>query len=265
MLPEGTLVFWIDARTSLLRRLEYPATRLAQEMLSAGCTDVSLTAELRAAEVDQPLDDVSWRVPVSPNAKPVRRFVVPPRPLPSPLLGRLPKDFYFTDLDGRRITRSELLGKVAVLVWFNNQPPSQMTLQRLEPAYETCREQADVTVHAVCVEPATTSSTQLRELVDGWGVKLPIVRDLEAFGRDVFQIPWAPTLTTLDSRGTVQTFEVGANPNLSEDLMNVLQRLTRGDDLAAEQKAQYERQKREYDEAVARETVSEEDLEDSAN
>ena len=73
-----------------------------------------------------------------------------------------------------------------------------------------------------------------------WGVHVPLVRDLRAFGRDRFAIPGAPALVILDAQGVMQVYEVGANPNLSDELPGVLDRIKRGEDLAATARAQYE-------------------------
>ena len=76
---------------------------------------------------------------------------------------------------------------------------------------------------------------EVQDLVDGWDVSVPVVRDLDAVGRDVFDIPGAPTLVVLDAKGTVQIFEVGANPDLAVQLPRILERLSGGADLANSQ------------------------------
>ena len=83
-------------------------------------------------------------------------------------------------------------------------------------------------------------TAQLQDLTQAWGVRLPIVRDLQAFGRDVFRIPYAPTVVVLDRQGIVHLFEVGANPKLNENVSLVLQQLQAGENVAAKLLAQVE-------------------------
>jgi hypothetical protein len=78
---------------------------------------------------------------------------------------------------------------------------------------------------------------------------------LEAYGRDVFRVPWAPTVVVLDRRGAVQAFEVGADPALAERLQGQLKRLLKGEDLAAETLTRVQQERRQYEAAVAAATV----------
>ena len=83
------------------------------------------------------------------------------------------------------------------------------------------------------------SHAQVQSLAQRWGSTAPLVRDLQACGRDVFRIPYAPTVVVLDAHGVVQLFEVGANPNLASELPDRLRLLAAGEDLAAGRLAQY--------------------------
>jgi hypothetical protein len=246
-LPEGALVFWIDRESYILRRLEYPADRLAEQMAQGmNCSEVTLTAEFRDAMIGTTLYESEFAFQAPQGARLVSRFVVPPQPLPSDLLGRLPGEFFFVDLDGRQVPRQSLLGHTAVLIWFNDHPASQAALAQLEPLRQQYADQSQIRLIAVCTEPTHVGNSELEALAARWGTSIPMVRDLEAFGRDIFQVPWAPTLVILDRRGVVQAFAVGANPELSEQVGSVLQQLLEGKDLAAEALAGYERAQAAY-------------------
>jgi hypothetical protein len=234
-LDEGPLVFWIDKESHLLLRLEYPTNRLAAHMQESwNCTDVSLVAEFREARRNTHIDESEFRLPVPDGATLVSRFVVPPQPLASDLIGRLPDEFHFRDLEGRSVPRDSLLGGIAVLVWFNNHPASQIALRQVDRVRRELGDSLQASFYAVCTEPSHVGNSSLRSLGEQWDVRIPMVRDLEAFGRDVFRIPWAPTLVILDAKGIVQAFEVGANPDLAAHLPETLRRLSQGEDLAAE-------------------------------
>jgi hypothetical protein len=85
-----------------------------------------------------------------------------------------------------------------------------------------------------------------------WKVELPIVRDLQAFGDKSFHIEVQPTIVVLDRQGRVQIFQVGGNPQLAEQLVEIIQRLQRGDDVAGELLARHQREQSEYEQVVAR-------------
>jgi hypothetical protein len=246
-LDEGQLVFWVDRQSHLLRRLEYPADRLTREMAAGNCTDVSLTAEFLEARMDEPVPDAEFAFAVPEAAKKVSRFVLPPRPLASELLGQLPGDFFFTGLQGERLSRDLLLGKVAVLLWFNDHPASHTAIGELERIRKGLAGASQIACYAVCTEPSSVSHSQVQTLAERWGGDVPVVRDLQAFGRDLFRIPFAPTLIVLDSRGVIQVFEVGANPNLAAELPDRLRLLVAGEDLAAPQLTQYRQQQMLYE------------------
>jgi hypothetical protein len=113
-----------------------------------------------------------------------------------------------------------------------------------------------VSFYAVCTEPTYVGNSQLKALGEQWGSSLPIVRDLEAFGRDVFHVPWAPTLVVLDDSGIVQAFEVGANPSLSETLPGMLRQLADGESLARDVLAKYEEERASYARKLAQFSVA---------
>lgn len=251
-LETGALVFWIDCESRIVRRLEYPTAKLAQQMATnADITDVTLTAEFRDARIDNPIDKKNFCFEIPTEAKIVRRFVVPPQSLPTEMLGQTPDDFHFAGLQGEGVTRGTLLGKVAVLVWFNDHPASQMGLEQVTSVHAKYADESRVSFHAVCTEPTDISSLYLTRLQERWKIGFPVVRDLEAYGRDVFAVPFAPTTVVLDSRGVVQVFEVGANPETAQQLPGMLQEVLDGEDLAGKIVARSEQERAEYEKALA--------------
>ena len=84
----------------------------------------------------------------------MKSFVVPPRPLPTKLLGQQPKEFYFTDRTGQRIGSEQLAGKIAVLAWYHDNPACEATLQQVSLARERLGDEADaVRFYAVATDP----------------------------------------------------------------------------------------------------------------
>ncbi len=168
------------------------------------------------------------------DAKKVRTFVPPPQELPSDLFGTKAGNYVFAKMDGGSVDRASLQDRLKVLVWFNDHPACRTVIQQLGQIYAQYKDRDDVEFLAVCVEPSTTSDAKISQLLTQWQVDVPVVRDLEACGRDVFRIPWVPTTVILGRDDTVQIFEAGANPNLATELPQVLERLFAGEDLATE-------------------------------
>lgn len=251
-LDEGQLTLWIDRDEHLLRRLEYPVTTLAKQMQQdPRISEVSLTAEFRNARFVTEIERTEFAFPIRQGARLVRQFVLPPQPLACELYGRAPENFYFTNLQSERVDFPAGDGRVRVLAWFNDHPACRMTLQQLEAVRQSFRETDEaVEFYAVSTEPSHVTGQELQNLAKRWEIAMPIVRDLQAFGRDVFHIPWAPTLVVLDRNGVVQLFEVGGNPELAQRLPEVLQRIIAGEDLAAEVIGQFERERSAYEKAL---------------
>jgi hypothetical protein len=247
---EGPFVFWIDARTFVLRRLEYPVRSILPDLAAEDGADASLVADFSEASFDESQTDEDFALNAPPDAKQLRAFVLPPEPLPTALLGKEPADFSLVSLTGQRRTREQLRGKTTVLVWFQDHPACQRYLKQLDQVRQRFADNSSVQFFAVCTEPSSRSSQQIDQLSKGWGVELAVLRDLDACGRDVFAVPWAPTLVVLDCKGVVQVFEVGANPYLSEQLPVVLDRIGRGDAVAEEILADYRRDTEAYQRAL---------------
>lgn len=251
-LPGGPLVFWIDRETFVLRRMEYPAEPLAAQLApEGGLESLTLVAEMRDAVLNADLSSERFGFDVSDEARLVRRFVLPPEPLASSLYGQRPADFHVTDLEGNRISQQQLLGRPAVLTWFNLHPASESCLQELSRLQEQHFPEDSITFLAVCTEPTSVSNRQLRQWSARHNLAMPVVRDLAAFGRDVFEIPGAPTMVVLDEQGMVHFFQVGMTADFVEELREVLRSLQIGDNPAARRLALAEQQRQQYEQQLS--------------
>lgn len=237
---DGSFVLWIDRDDAVLRRVEFPATAFAPDLAQdASLQNVQLTIEFLGATFAPHLPADTFATQVDPAAKRVRKFIPPPRELPSRLFGQTTSTYAFTDLSGNRLTAATAGDRVKVFLWFGDHPACQSTVEQLNQVFTQYQAHDRVAIHAICTEPSSYTNDQVTRLLQRWRVQLPVARDLAAVGRDVFQIPWAPTIVVLDSHDVVQIVEVGANPNLVAELPQVLERLLAGDDLASEILAQY--------------------------
>jgi hypothetical protein len=251
--PGGAFVFWVDQADLLLRRLDYPAAALFPAVANDPTVgELTLMADLRGARIGEPISAAQFAMEIPAHAKRMKSFVVPPRPLPSDLFGQQPREFFFTTLDGGKLRDKDLAGKIAVLVWYHDNPACEATLQQVSLARERLGKDAETTFYAVATDPTTRSGEELERRLADWKVELPIVRDLEAFGDKSFHIEVQPTIVVLDKQGGVQIFQPGGSPELAEQLVAIVERLARGDDLAAEIVAQHAREQREYEQLLAR-------------
>ena len=251
--PDGRFVLWVDHESHVLRRTEYPAATFAREIAEdPSVEDVQLTAEFRGATFTGQTAAGAFAMELPPQVKRVKKFVPPPREMPSELIGKATTSFAFADLAGSTISSDSLGDRVKVLLWFNNHPASRSSVQQLNHVYQQYKTQSRVAIYAVCTEPATVSDAQVGQLLQLWQVDVPAVRDVQAFGRDLFQIPWAPTMVVLDGNNVLHIFEVGANPNLVAELPQVLERLVAGENLAGEIQEQFRQARKKYEEALSR-------------
>lgn len=245
----GQYVFWIDQESKILHRLEYPVEPFVRQVADPAMTEVEIVADFHEATF-QPTSDSDFQFEMRPGAVEVSRLLIPPRPLASDLLGQKPAPFWFTS-GNERLSAESLFGRVSVLLWFNDHPVCQAAIQQLDQVYSRFQSDSRVKIAAVSTEPSAVSSQRIAELVQTWNVKLPWVRDLSAFGRDVFEIPGAPTLVVIGGAGRVQLFQVGLNPALGDELPSVIERILAGQDLANETLAQHRAARQRYDEHLA--------------
>lgn len=251
--PGGPFVFWVDQKDFLLRRLDYPAAALVPDLANdASVTQLELYADLRGATIGERIEPSQFTLDVPSNAKPMKAFTRPPLPLPTDLFGQQPAPFSLTRLDGKRLSDHELASKTTILAWYHDNPACEATLQQVSLAAQRLAKDESVVFYAVATDPASVTNDALQRRLAEWKVELPILRDLEAFGDKSFHIELQPTIVVLDKRGCVQIFREGGSPELADDLVIIVERLKRSDDLASEIVAEYRREREKYDQLLAR-------------
>ena len=203
--PQGPLVLWIDAEDFLLRRVEIPTGANPDE-------HSSLLAEFTDLEIDRPAESQSFRFSVPTNTRWVRHFVVPPMVQENQQLGQQIDSLRFTDVWDQVVTADRWRDRVAVLVWFSRHPSSRGVLSELEQLITTFDHANECYFLAICTEPSTAMShSDVLQLAREWQLSMPVVRDLEAVGRDILAIEAAPTIAILDRRQRLQLLESGGD------------------------------------------------------
>ncbi len=200
-----------------MRRIEYPPAAFAPEMAQdESVEDVQLTAEFRGATFVRQISRDIFAFDVPPQAKRVTKFVPPPRALPSGSVWHDGRSVWLRRPDRRHGLPANRWG-TASRCWCGS-----ITTPRVSRTYGNCHGSTSNTRRKTawrswpCVSSRRRCRTrQIADLTRLWQADLPTVRDVQACGRDLFQVPWAPTLVVLDGKNVVQIFEVGANPDLA--------------------------------------------------
>ncbi len=242
-LPGGDLVFWVDAESSVIRRLEYPV-----ESIPGGR---KLVADFFEAEFQPSQDSGLFTLAASDGLSEVRSFVPPALPVP-PLLGKRVDGYGFQGLDGSTISSVSLAGKVAVLdFWFVACPPCVERLPRLQAIYEKYKDNPQVEFWAVNVDDPNLPDERLQETFQEWGVNIPIARDLKQHAASAFQCQAYPVLFLLGPDGTVHDVETPLIREVIESLPTKIDQLLEGESVTAAVREEFETQEAAYQQAVA--------------
>jgi hypothetical protein len=166
--PGGPFVFWVDQADFLLRRLDYPAAALVPDLVNApGVTGVQLYADLRGAKLGGKIPASEFALEIPAGAKRMKTFARPVQPLPTELFGKSPGEFFFVDSRGDRVSSEQLAGKIAVLVWYHDNPACQATLQQVSLARERLADEAEaVAFYAVATDPTSATNDDLAQTRD---------------------------------------------------------------------------------------------------
>lgn len=250
----GKLVYWIDPKTSVLRRLDLPSDDIAAKLgADPKRVKFQLSAVFKAARLNQQVGKDAFDFDPR-GAKLVRRFVPPPPRAPSPILGSQPEAFAFRNLAGDEVTRDQLKGKVVVLdVWATWCQPCFVALPHVDRAYQKYKSNPKVAFLAVNADDATVTNDQVKESFETAKLSLPIVRDTEDLTGRIFKVEGFPTTIILGLDGTVQVATTGYNPaeDLTKELSEKIDTLLDGKSLAPEVLHKYELEREQYEKLLA--------------
>lgn len=253
---DGRLVFWIDQQSRVIRRIDYPTDALAKQ-IGGGSDEVkglALWAEFPDARLMGEMNDAAFRFDFPAEAKLVEHFKVDrtlPEPPPiSPLLGKPIGEFEFTTLDGRRVTRESIAGKVAVFdFWATWCGPCKQSLPRLESVYQQFKDRKEIVFFAVSIDEAKVDAPRLRQTFAQLGIQIPMARDVSQFADQTFHVEGIPNLFIVGPDGTVEDNEIGVNPQLEQVLPERLNTLLAGESIYPAALKRYERRKAQYEQA----------------
>ncbi|HVX12303.1 MAG TPA: thioredoxin-like domain-containing protein [Pirellulales bacterium] len=235
--PDGRLVFWIDQKNFVLRRVEYPTDdfRKGVEEKEGPVTELSLTVECSGAKLDAKIEPAAFQFEAPEGSRLVQQFMVPP-----PLLGQRIGDFTFRGIDGNELTRESLAGKIVVFdFWATWCEPCLKSLPNLQRVADHYKDNDKLVFVAVSVDNDEVTDDAVREKFAEAKLSLPIARDPNVAARQPFLVESLPTMVIVGPDGVVQDYENVFDPELAESLPPKLEKLLAGENVYEETLRQY--------------------------
>lgn len=244
--PEGNTVYWVDQKSSLLRRVEYPTEALKQAM--GGAQSLSLVADCGMVQIGMDVDPKAFQFEAPPDAK-VQEYFAPPD---LELFGKPVADFEFTGVDGKPITPKTLAGKTAVLeFWATDCKACPQALPEIEELYRQYKGNDKVAFLAVSTDDAKLENKAIEKQLAEWKVNMPLARDLKN-AHAALKVTALPTVLLLSDKGTLLHFQAGMAPGGPVELAAKLRRTLNGEDVARLMTQQYEEATRQFPKVVER-------------
>lgn len=248
--PDGKFVFWVDEKSYVLRRVEFPAGLFMPEAAAdPTVSELTLVAHLSEARFVNDDRDLDLTFAVPAKAKLVRAFVPPPVETAPHLLGRRLPALDFTTTRGKKISTTQWRGKPTAMMWFMAHPACEAGMKQFALAAKTAGD--DVRYVAVCTDPSSTPSATIEKLLGDWKVDVEWIRDSEAHGESTFKIDAVPALVVANADTAVQLFVVQGDPNLGQWLPDAMKRIASGEDMAGEIKKREKEARDTYEKLIA--------------
>jgi len=254
--PSGKRILWIDKKSTLLRRMELPI-QSQMKLLNPDdmFSQIAIYVDFEENTLDAQIDAATFELEVPEEARRVRRFIPPAPAGPSPDLGKPVGDFQFATLDGEEVNQKTLAGKLVVFdFWFTGCPPCKLQTPILEKVYQAFKDNEEVAFYSVSTDPPRVPSDVVAKTMVDWGGSMPVLRDSESSGYKHLKIRATPSVVLLDRKGRLQMFQPGMHRQ-SGPLIAAIQKLVDGEDLAANAKAEHERQLVEYEQVLDAATI----------
>lgn len=127
---------------------------------------------------------------------------------PSPREGFLAPDFTLDTLDGKKVTLSELRGKIVIInLWATWCPPCRAEMPALENAYEQYKD-SEVIILGLNVTNQD-SEKDIPPFVKEFGLTFPILLDRDGSVSTLYQLKALPTTYFVNREGIIRTVVIG--------------------------------------------------------
>lgn len=229
---EGAMVLWIDQRTFVVRRVEYPTGgyhRLLEPFVGF-ITGMTITAELKDAELDPSLEDAMFHFSVPKGAELVKR-------IEGVRMGAEIPKFKLRSIDGGTITRESLVDKVVVLKFWqlDNVLPYYDDLVTFQKIIRQFQDKEEIVFLTVNTDPEDeVSDEELAATLAKARLALPVARMPFKAACRSFGLQVVPTTVLLGRDSSLQDHVAGAYPNQRTLLPKNINVLFDGGDLVLE-------------------------------
>jgi hypothetical protein len=230
---EGDLVLWIDQKSFVVRRVEYPAEGYRQiAQPDPGVSGMTITAELDGARLNSSIDDSQFHLELPKDAELVKHFDVV-------MVGaRIPK-FKMRGLDGTPFTRESLADKVVVVKFWVKEfldlyRDDLASFEEVRRRYQD-QKQDSVVFLTLNADDEDVSDEELKTAWANAKLSMPIVRiDVQVAFRSFGWQGAVPTTVILGRDSSLQEHQLGSYPEQATLLPRKIDTLLTGGELVLE-------------------------------
>jgi thiol-disulfide isomerase/thioredoxin/outer membrane lipoprotein-sorting protein len=248
-MQQGEFVLWIDRKSHLVRRVDYPAD--ANYVVTMELNDAALNE-------DTPEDEFTWQP--SDDQVLVQSLVPPPDAQfqPNSMLGQQVEPFSLLGSDGKKIDLESLKGKItAIDVWATWCAPCKTAMPKFDQVAKKYADADDVQFLAVSVDDQSVDDATIAKELAEIGSKVSSARlDIESPNPnllDRFGVGLIPLYVILGKDGRLQMLHLGGD--ITTDMLSgYIDRLRNGEDTyqqsADEANKRWQKMLREFEQQV---------------
>ncbi len=255
--PKGKRIFWIDANSYVLRRMELPIDGDRRQFDPENqYANLAVWIDFKDPTFNAKIDGETFAKELADGDQLVRRLIPAPPAAPSERLGEELTEFKFETLDGQPVTPADLKGKTVLLdFWQVDCAPCKAHTPDLEKVYQQLKDNDKFAFYAVSVDGKNRVPNEIADrTLKNWGGTFPVLRDPD-FTAEKLRVAGTPTLMLLGPDGRLQYFHIRQHRD-PKQLAELIQKVVDGADLAAEARAEHEQLTKKYEADLAAATGS---------
>ncbi|MBA4106120.1 MAG: hypothetical protein C0485_10200 [Pirellula sp.] len=250
--PKGKRIFWIDASSYILRRMELPIEGDRRQFDPENqYTNLAVWIDFKDPTFNAKIDEETFVKDLAAGDQLVRRLIPAPPAAPSERLGEALTEFKFETLDGKPVVPDDLKGKTVFLdFWQVDCAPCKAHTPDLEKVYQQLKDNDKFAFYAVSVDGVNRVPNEIADrTLKNWGGTFPILRDPD-FTAEKLQVTGTPTLMLLGPDGRLQYLHIRQHRE-PKQLAELIQKVVDGADLADEARAEHEQLIKKYESDLA--------------
>ena len=240
---------WIDRNTSLIQRIQYDSRVLSPVLQeSSDVTDLKLIVNFGPTSMNQASTKEIFETRLSDQQKPVEQFVKLPESFPSRLIGQPVPEFDMHSNGGAQIASRRLKGLTTCLFFLQTDFIEQDSLTKYLELADQLRDGRTRIAVVICGQPEVAK--RIREQCESQSRNVTIFVDPYYASMKNLEVRHTPTVVVLDSETKIQFFKNLSNDPWKKEVSTAIQRIRRGENIAAEMKKDYQRFLESYHQKV---------------